>query len=78
MERASSSPAQPGLEGDIFHRWLSIEENARFEGLLKRETSNAVDMAKTAPSPAMTFRRRSLPSRAAGNRTGRQAMRGIR
>src|SRR6476620_2643250 len=32
------------VEGDIFHRSLSIEENARFEGSSKRE-DNAVDMA---------------------------------
>jgi hypothetical protein len=31
------------VEGDIFHRSLSIEENARFEGSSKRE-DNAVDV----------------------------------
>jgi cytoskeletal protein CcmA (bactofilin family) len=30
------------VEGDIFHRSLSIEENARFEGSSKRE-DNALD-----------------------------------
>jgi cytoskeletal protein CcmA (bactofilin family) len=34
------------VEGDIFHRSLSIEENARFEGSLKRE-DNAVDVPRT-------------------------------
>ena len=65
------------VEGDIFHRSLSIEENARFEGSSKRE-DNAVDMARTRTKPPAArddLRLRSLPSRAAGNRTGRQAMR---
>jgi cytoskeletal protein CcmA (bactofilin family) len=35
------------VEGDIFHRSLSIEENARFEGLSKREDS-AVDFPRPA------------------------------
>ena len=34
------------VEGDIFHRSLSIEENARFEGSSKRE-DNAVDLTRT-------------------------------
>ena len=34
------------VEGDIFHRSLSIEENARFEGSSKRE-NNAVDVPRT-------------------------------
>ena len=34
------------VEGDIFHRSLSIEENARFEGLSKRE-DNAGDVPRT-------------------------------
>ena len=34
------------VEGDIFHRSLSIEEDARFEGLSKRE-DNAVDLPRT-------------------------------
>ena len=34
------------VEGDIFHRSLSIEENARFEGSSKRE-DNAVDVPRT-------------------------------
>jgi cytoskeletal protein CcmA (bactofilin family) len=38
------------VEGDIFHRSLSIEENARFEGSSKRE-DNAVDMARTRTKP---------------------------
>ena len=38
------------VEGDIFHRSLSIEENARFEGSSKRE-DKAVDVPRT-PRPA--------------------------
>ena len=34
------------VEGDIFHRSLSIEENARFEGSSKRE-NNDVDVPRT-------------------------------
>src|SRR5262249_52430460 len=34
------------VEGDIFYRSLSIEENARFEGSSKREDS-AVDLPRT-------------------------------
>ena len=34
------------VEGDIFHRSLSIEEKARFEGSSKRE-DNAVDVPGT-------------------------------
>jgi len=34
------------VEGDIFHRSLSIEENARFEGLSKRE-DNTGDAPRT-------------------------------
>ena len=33
------------VEGDIFHRSLSIEENARFEGLSKRE-NDPVDLPR--------------------------------
>jgi cytoskeletal protein CcmA (bactofilin family) len=29
------------VEGDIFHRWLAIEENARFEGTSRRENNLA-------------------------------------
>jgi len=36
------------VEGDICHRSLSIEENARFEGLSMRE-DNAVDVPRTLP-----------------------------
>src|SRR5215831_1522978 len=31
------------VEGDIFHRTLAIEENARFEGMSRRE-ENTIDM----------------------------------
>ena len=34
------------VEGNIFHRSLSIEENARFEGSSKRE-DNGVDVSRT-------------------------------
>jgi hypothetical protein len=34
------------VEGDIFHQSISIEENARFEGLSKRE-DNAGDMLRS-------------------------------
>ena len=34
------------VEGDIFHRSLSIEENAHFEGSSKRE-DNAADLPRT-------------------------------
>jgi cytoskeletal protein CcmA (bactofilin family) len=34
------------VEGDIFHRSLSIEENARFEGMSKRE-DNAAEVLRT-------------------------------
>jgi cytoskeletal protein CcmA (bactofilin family) len=34
------------VEGDIFHRSLSIEENARFEGSSKRDDT-AVDVPRT-------------------------------
>lgn len=40
------------VEGDIFHRSLSIEENARFEGSSKRE-DNTVDLTRSpAKRPA--------------------------
>jgi cytoskeletal protein CcmA (bactofilin family) len=39
------------VEGDICHRSLSIEENARFEGLSMRE-DNAGDVPRTLPQQA--------------------------
>jgi cytoskeletal protein CcmA (bactofilin family) len=36
------------VEGDIFHRSLSIEENARFEGSSRRK-DNADDLPRTSP-----------------------------
>ena len=63
------------VEGDIFHRSLSIEENARFEGSSKRE-ENAVDVPRThcgARQPRMISRQKSQ-SRAVGNPMGHQAM----
>jgi cytoskeletal protein CcmA (bactofilin family) len=36
------------VEGDIFHRSLLIEENARFEGSSKRQ-DNASDLPLTTP-----------------------------
>src|SRR5262249_59774608 len=35
------------VEGDIFHRTLAIEENARFEGMSRRN-ENAIDMQTLA------------------------------
>jgi cytoskeletal protein CcmA (bactofilin family) len=35
------------VEGDIFHRTLAIEENARFEGMSRRN-ENAIDMQSLA------------------------------
>jgi cytoskeletal protein CcmA (bactofilin family) len=39
------------VEGDIFHRSLSIEENARFEGSSKRK-DNAGEVLPTSPQSA--------------------------
>jgi cytoskeletal protein CcmA (bactofilin family) len=41
------------VEGDIFHRSLSIEENARFEGLSKRE-NDPVDLPRLPPGTPAT------------------------
>ena len=38
------------VEGDIFHRTLAIEENARFEGMSRRE-ENTIDMPSRASHP---------------------------
>jgi cytoskeletal protein CcmA (bactofilin family) len=40
------------VEGDIFHRSLLIEENARFEGSSKRQ-DGASDLSPTSPSHPM-------------------------
>jgi cytoskeletal protein CcmA (bactofilin family) len=42
------------VEGDIFHRSLSIEENARFEGSSKRE-DNTVNVPRTPLSRTATL-----------------------
>jgi cytoskeletal protein CcmA (bactofilin family) len=49
------------VEGDIFHRTLAIEENARFEGMSRRE-ENTIDMPSRASHPQV------LPTD--GNRKG--------
>ena len=38
------------VEGDIFHRTLAIEENARFEGMSRRE-ENTIDMPSRVSHP---------------------------
>src|SRR5262249_44500196 len=47
------------VEGDIFHRSLAIEENAKFEGSSKRE-ANGVDLSvRTSSQPGQSGERRS-------------------
>ena len=41
------------VEGDIFHRTLAIEENARFEGTSRRN-ENAVDVQANRPQTRAT------------------------
>jgi cytoskeletal protein CcmA (bactofilin family) len=36
------------VEGDIFHRSLSIDENARFEGSSRREETAMEEVGKTS------------------------------
>jgi cytoskeletal protein CcmA (bactofilin family) len=38
------------VEGDIFHRTLAIEENARFEGMSRRQ-ENTIDTPSSLPHP---------------------------
>jgi len=38
------------VEGDIFHRTLAIEENARFEGMSRRE-DNTIDTPSRVSHP---------------------------
>jgi cytoskeletal protein CcmA (bactofilin family) len=38
------------VEGDIFHRTLAIEENARFEGISRRQ-ENTIDTPSRVPLP---------------------------
>jgi cytoskeletal protein CcmA (bactofilin family) len=40
------------VEGDIFHRSLAIEENARFEGMSRREDGNSEKPAAAVERPA--------------------------
>jgi len=40
------------VEGDIFHRSLAIEENARFEGMSRREDSHSEKPVAVADRPA--------------------------
>src|SRR6476646_4914337 len=70
------------VEGDVVAQELTIARSRSKKMPASKDRRNARTMPSIwrapAPSlrpPAMTFRLRSLPSRAAGNRTGRQAMR---
>jgi cytoskeletal protein CcmA (bactofilin family) len=45
------------VEGDIFHRSLAIEENARFEGMSRRE-----DSLTDKPSSALTEKQSGAPT----------------
>ena len=56
------------VEGDIFHRTLAIEENARFEGMSRRE-ENTIDMPSRVSNP------RVLPTD--GNRKGNGVPNGL-
>src|SRR6516164_9132574 len=50
------------VEGDIFHRTLAIEENARFEGMARRN-ENPIDM----PSHIQTNRSQTIDGNGKGN-----------
>ena len=56
------------VEGDIFHRTLAIEENARFEGTSRRD-ENKID----APSRVQTNRAQPQAASSDGNRKGNGA-----
>ena len=56
------------VEGDIFHRTLAIEENARFEGMSRRE-ENTID------TPSRVGRPQVVPND--GNRKGNGAPEGL-
>src|SRR6516165_2177615 len=51
------------VEGDIFHRTLAIEENARFEGMSRRQET-------TIDTPARDQAKRPLPQVTDGNPKG--------
>jgi cytoskeletal protein CcmA (bactofilin family) len=51
------------VEGDIFHRTLAIEENARFEGMSRRQET-------TIDTPARDQAKRPLPHVTDGNPKG--------
>jgi cytoskeletal protein CcmA (bactofilin family) len=50
------------VEGDIFHRTLTIEENARFEGTSRRN-ENAIE----SPSRVQTNRPQTIDGNGKGN-----------
>jgi cytoskeletal protein CcmA (bactofilin family) len=54
------------VEGDVFHRTLTIEENARFEGMSRRQ-ENTID------SPSRDQAKRPQPQAADGNPKGNGA-----
>jgi cytoskeletal protein CcmA (bactofilin family) len=54
------------VEGDIFHRTLAIEENARFEGMSRRQ-ENTID------TPSRDQAKRLQPQAADGDRKGNGA-----
>jgi len=55
------------VEGDIFHRTLAIEENARFEGMSRRE-ENTIDTPSRVGHPHVPID---------GNRKGNGASEGL-
>ena len=56
------------VEGDIFHRTLAVEENARFEGMSRRE-ENTID----TPSRLQTSRPQLPSASSNGNRKAQSA-----
>jgi cytoskeletal protein CcmA (bactofilin family) len=60
------------VEGDIFHRTLAIEENARFEGTSRRN-ENTID----TPSRVQTNRAQLRAGSTDGNRKGNGAPDGL-
>ena len=62
------------VEGDIFHKSLSIEENARFEGLSKRD-DGAVDLQRMPlRTPAAEDAFQTDAKTVEGKRNGQQAV----
>jgi len=56
------------VEGDIYHRSLAIEENARFEGMSRRQ-KNAVDIPSLVPVKLQRAQVVSINVHALGNGT---------